>query len=320
MNRLLWILACTAFWTLGTALAQSPAPAHSLRTNDVIALLGGGNGEARAQGAHWETLLTATHPAHRLRFLQFAREGDTVFSQLRDVNYPGLLQQVADAKATVCILDFGQGEAYGGLGRLDAFGERLDQWVVDCQALGTRVILVTPVPVAPIPQAQTTVPVARIEPPPVEAYARRIREIARRRNVPVIDVFEAAKDRKDLSIDGRRLSDSGMARVAAIALRPWMNGTTAPLTDAAGRFTEPSWEALRKAFVERNALWKGYTRPTNWAFLAGDRTEQPSSRDHRDMKIRWFPAEMEQFVPLLQAADRKADALAARLTTPEPSR
>lgn len=305
MNRLLWILACTAFWTLGNGLAQSLASAHSLRTNDVVALLGGGNAEARAQGAHWETLLTATHPAHHLRFLHFAREGDTVFSQLRDVNYPAPLQQVADAKATVCILDFGQGEAYGGLGRLEAFGERLDQWVVDCQALGVRVILVTPVPVA------------KIEPPPVEAYARRIREIAQRRNVAVIDVFEAAKDRKDLSIDGRRLSDSGMARVAALALRPWMNGRTAPLTDAAGRFTEPSWEALRQALVERNALWKAYTRPTNWAFLAGDRTEQPSSRDHRDPKIRWFPTEMEQFVPLLQAADRKADALAA-LAVPQP--
>ena len=48
--------------------------------------------------------------------------------------------------------------------------------------------------------------------------------------------------------------------------------------------------------------------------MAGDRTEQLSSRDHRDPKIRWFPAEMEQFVPLLQAADQKTDALAARLT------
>ena len=65
-------------------------------------------------------------------------------------------------------------------------------------------------------------------------------------------------------------------------------------------------------------MWKGYSRPTNWAFLAGDRTEQLSSRDHRDPKIRWFPAEMEQFVPLLQAADQKTDTLAARLTRVTP--
>jgi hypothetical protein len=209
---------------------------------------------------------------------------------------------VATAKATVCVLDFGQGEAYDGLQHLERFAERLHQWVLDCQALGTRVILVTPIPVT------------RNDPPPIEAYAQRIRDIARRQNLPVIDVFEAARSQKDLSIDGRKLTESGQARVAASALKPWLHGLVVPQTDPAGRFPEPSWEALRQAVIERNALWKGYSRPTNWAFLAGDRTEQLSSRDHRDPKIRWFPAEMEQFVPLLQAADQKTDALAALLT------
>jgi len=308
MKPILWILACGALWVRWTLGAETSPTAQTFRTNDVVALLGGGSAEARAQGAHWETLLTAAHPGHRLRILNFAHAGDTVFSQLRDVNYPGPLQQVAQAKATVCILDFGQGESYAGIERLDAFGERLEQWVLDCQALGTRVLLVTPVPVE------------RPAGPPVEAYARRIREIAHRRNLPVIDVFEAARSQKVPAVDGRTLTESAMARVAAQALRPWMNGVVSPQTDDSGRFTDPSWEALRQAHLERNALWKGYTRPTNWAFLAGDRTEQPSSRDHRDPKIRWFPAEMEQFVPLLQAADRKTDALALRLNPTENTR
>lgn len=308
MKPILWILACGALWARWTLGAEPPARAQAFRTNDVIAVLGGGSAEARSLGAHGETLLTAAHPGHRLRILNFAHAGDTVFSQLRDVNYPTPLQQVAQAKATVCILDFGQSEAYGGLDRLDAFGERLEQWVLDSQAIGTRVFLVTPVPVI------------REGAPPVEAYARRIREIAHRRNLPVIDVFEAARSRNDLSPDGRTLTESAMARVARLAWNPWMHGVVSPQTDDAGRFTDPSWEALRQAHLERNALWKGYTRPTNWAFLAGDRTEQPSSRDHRDLKIRWFPTEMEQFVPLLQAADRKTDALAQRLNPTENTR
>jgi hypothetical protein len=302
MNRFSWILVGALLWSLRTPMAahaQGAGPSHALRTNDVIALLGGGGAEAQARGAHWETLLMATHPGHRLRVLNFAREGDTVFSQLRDVNYPPPLRQVADAKATLCVLDFGQGEAYGGIDRLEAFSERLDQWVVDLQALGVRAVLATPAPVV------------RPGAPPVEAYAEGIRRIARRRNLPLVDVFEAASGRRGLSEDGRRLTDAGHARIAGTALRPWLGNRALPGVDADGRFQDPSWEALRQALVERNALWKGYTRPTNWAFLAGDRTEQPSSRDHRDLKIRWFPAEMEQFVPLLQAADRKADALAA---------
>lgn len=306
MKPFLWILAYGALWARWSLGAENPTTAPSLRTNDIVALIGGGSAEARARNAHWETLLIAAHPTHHLRILNLAREGDTVFSQLREVNYPSPLQQMATAKATVCVLDFGQGEAYDGLQHLDHFAERLHQWVLDCQALGTRVILVTPIPVT------------RNDPPPIEAYAQRIRDIARRQNLPVIDVFEAARSQKNLSIDGRKLTESGQARVAASALKPWLHGLVVPQTDPAGRFPEPSWEALRQAVIERNNLWKGYSRPTNWAFLAGDRTEQLSSRDHRDPKIRWFPAEMEQFVPLLQAADQKTDTLAARLTRVTP--
>jgi hypothetical protein len=71
---------------------------------------------------------------------------------------------------------------------------------------------------------------------------------------------------------------------------------------------ESTWDAaavdkVREAVVHKNRLWFRYWRPTNWAFLAGDRTEQPSSRDHRDRSIRWFPKEMEEFVPLIESAD-----------------
>jgi hypothetical protein len=121
MKPLLWILACTALWTLRTAFAHSATPTHALRTKDVIAVVGGGNAQARTRGAHWETLLMAAHPGHRLRLLSFAREGDTVFSQLREVIVPSPLQQIANAKATLCMLDFGQGEAYDGLERLERF-------------------------------------------------------------------------------------------------------------------------------------------------------------------------------------------------------
>jgi hypothetical protein len=57
--------------------------------------------------------------------------------------------------------------------------------------------------------------------------------------------------------------------------------------------------------VAENRLWFNYWRPENWAFLGGDRTEQPSSRDYRDPKIRWFPAEMEKFVPMIEAKERE---------------
>jgi hypothetical protein len=65
--------------------------------------------------------------------------------------------------------------------------------------------------------------------------------------------------------------------------------------------------------MEKNQLWFNYWRPQNWAFLGGDRITQPSSRDHRDPKVRWFPAEMEKYRPLIQAKEMEMENIAAQV-------
>lgn len=78
-------------------------------------------------------------------------------------------------------------------------------------------------------------------------------------------------------------------------------------------------EKIRQAVIGKNRLWFDYWRPMNWAFLNGDRTEQPSSRDHRDPKVRWFPGEMERFVPLIYQAETRIEELSAP-TANEPQK
>jgi hypothetical protein len=70
---------------------------------------------------------------------------------------------------------------------------------------------------------------------------------------------------------------------------------------------------IRDLIAAKNRLWFHYYRPQNWAFLAGDRTNQPSSRDHLDPSKRWFPEELERFVPLIDAKDAEIWALAKKL-------
>ena len=65
--------------------------------------------------------------------------------------------------------------------------------------------------------------------------------------------------------------------------------------------------------LEKNRLWFNYSRPQNWAFLGGDRTSQPSSRDYRNPSIRWFPTEMEKYVPLIRTKEVEIEAAAAAL-------
>ena len=77
-------------------------------------------------------------------------------------------------------------------------------------------------------------------------------------------------------------------------------------------------ERLRQLILEKNRLWFDYWRPQNWAFLHGDRVEQASSRDHRDPKKRWFPEEMEKFLPLIEAKQREIWKLAAEIDPRKP--
>ena len=69
--------------------------------------------------------------------------------------------------------------------------------------------------------------------------------------------------------------------------------------------------------LEFERLWFDYWRPMNWAFLNGDRTTQPYSKDWKDTSKRIFPQEMEDFLPLLtQAEENIANALAGKPVTP----
>ncbi len=52
-------------------------------------------------------------------------------------------------------------------------------------------------------------------------------------------------------------------------------------------------------------LWRRHWRPTNWAFLYGNRQTQPSSKDHRPGKPRWFPIEVDAIIPRIEAAQAR---------------
>ena len=114
--------------------------------------------------------------------------------------------------------------------------------------------------------------------------------------------------------DGLHLSESGQSRAAAMVVgripgvelvpHDWISYLRNELVLAS---------PLRQLITAKNRLWFNYWRVQNWAFLAGDRTEQPSSRDHLDRTRRWFPAEREKFLPLIEKKEQEIWALAAKL-------
>lgn len=298
------------------ALAAAPVRADvlPLRTNDVVAVVGGANAVAAAESGHLEALVQAARPGLRLRFRSLAWEGDTVAAQPREVNFPPTPELLAQHGVTVLLVDFGRSEALDPAMTPARFREACAARLDELGRVTPRRVLLTPPPFGDPPgDAGPDLSAARDR---LAALAAVVRELAAGHGLPVADVQAglARLDPARLTTDGVQLTDWAQAQAAlvvAAALAP-PDGRP-PAVDAAGRFTDPDLEAVRQAVIAKNRLWHGYWRPTNWAFLWGDRMEQPSSRDHRDRRVRWFPAEMEEFVPLIREAETRIGSLAAQL-------
>src|SRR5204862_2505840 len=116
--------AATTLLILGAllcALAGRARASELLRPNDIVCFLGGANVVAAQEYGYLETILRMKFPDLNLRFRSLAHEGDTVFEQPRDYNYPTSTKQLDEAGATMLICYFGQMEALHGTNRLQEF-------------------------------------------------------------------------------------------------------------------------------------------------------------------------------------------------------
>ena len=304
MKRLMLAGLLCLFQTV--ALKALPLEGLGLRTNDVVAWVGSGTSVALAREGVLETLISGNRPDLHLRFRCLAWEGDTVFAQPREPNYPDLKEQLRAERATVVLVEFGLAESFEGPGRIPAFREALSSFLDGLRREGLRVVLLTPT--ADVGTRSSA----------VESYASAIRNLAGEKSVPVLDLnagVEAARAPSGARIPSRIPSAPELAARAAAAIRRFDAQARIPDTDPGGRFRDRDWEALRAAVADRNRLWKQASRPTNWAFLAGDRTDQRFSRDPVDPSKRTFPEEMKRFPPLLEAADLAVVSLSQRLPT-----
>lgn len=286
--------------------AGAAAPVVRLQTNDVVALVGAGAWVGEQREGYLETALRHTHPGHRLRFRNFAWEGDTVSLRPREVNYPSVITLLRQYRATIALVQFGQSESYVGEGGVSAFQQDYARLLDELAAVTPRLVLITPLPFESLPPPNPDLSSRNAS---LARYVAAIRELGAQRRLPVIDLFASpiGPTGARLTMDGRQLSAQGLAVAALGIARATRLSDEPAVSDPAGWFAQSRLKVLREDVVAKNKLWASHVRPTNWAFLAGDRLDQPSSRDHRDRNIRWFPQEVEQFGQLLREAEMKLD-------------
>jgi putative heme-binding domain-containing protein len=302
---------------------SSPAQPFELKPNDVIALTGASNIERTRFNGYLQTSLIASKPELKIKVRNFGWEGDTVFEQWRDGGNVENLdpkraaaerriqaetgstswrqqrdwrQQLKEVGATVVIAQFGQMESLNGVEKLPQFIEAYEKLITEFADEGRRVVLVTPVPFEGAMAAQNSA---------LLRYSQAVKSLAERLGNHVIDLSSlmmATTPRR--MANGHQLNDAGHHIVAnsiveGVGMKPVTN------------------ESVRTQVLEFERLWFDYWRPMNWAFLTGDRTNVPYSKDWKDSTKRIFPQEMEDFRPLLDQAEQNIqNALARKPITP----
>jgi hypothetical protein len=281
------------------------------RSNDVVCLIGGANVVGAQEHGYLETLSRLAFPTLNLRFRSLAHEGDTVFAQPRDYNYPSIAKQLDQTGATFVLSYFGQNEALQGTNQLTEFIAGYEKLLTQGAHDGRRVALVSPIPFEAL---DPPLPDLSLHNGDVRQYALAIRKLADKRGFAFVDLLDAmaASHIARLTSDGIHLNASGHWHYdSALAERLGVSrvGSEVQVDSVTGVLSRPDWERVRQVVVAKNRLWFKYSRPTNWAFLGGDRIDQPSSRDHLNSKIRWFPEEMQKFVPLIEQQETKIATL-----------
>ncbi len=313
LTRTLCVVSYCAFHAALIA-AESPR-AFAFRTNDVIGFVGGSDVAAAQFTGHLETLLAIKFPGSR--FLNFGWEGDTVFAQPRDVGFPPLTEHLRRAGITVLIIEFGRAEALNGTKTVPEFFAAHEKLLLELYKQTPRIVLVMP---PPFENASEPLPDLSLRNKELAAHANAVRTLAQRRHLPVVDLFSefggVAHREPRLTDNGLQFTTRGHALIATGFMRQLGFGELAAAAgtlDESGAWSNPPFEKLRRVVIEKNQLWFNYWRPQNWAFLGGDRTTQPSSRDHRDPNVRWFPAEMEKYVPLIRVREQEMEIIAAEI-------
>jgi len=291
-----------------------------LKAHDVIAFVGGEEMLALTEAGDLELLLTRALPDYQLRFRDLAWEGDTVFEQHRDLNYPALEQQLDQFGVSLVIAQFGQMEAFAGADAVPLFVEALEKIVERLTSHGKRrLLLVEPTgfeitAIAPVSLAETNVFI----------YREAIEQLAKKRGISYAHsqvpwllgdnaltrtIVPPLPEHPIITRDGVHLRATGLRERAQSIVRALLAGDADLSLEGRG----PAEQRLRERIAAKNRLWFHYRRPQNWAFLAGDRVTQPSSHDYRDPSKRWFPGEMEQFLPMIAQAESEIWNAAAKL-------
>jgi hypothetical protein len=305
----------------GKPVAKHPelpadGPRFVPQQDETIALIGGTEAVALAESGDLEARMMLQFPDTRFHFRNLAWEGDTVLRQDRPMNFGDLDQQLRRVNASTVLVMFGRQECLDcAVGDVDRAAS-LAQFKASFRGLLDTVKKVTP-------------NIVVIGAPPFESKEEPLPNLAKQNELlqQFNSIMESvSRDEKALfapvrsygsyppyTDDSNHLTSNGCDWVMASV---WHDLNWGRVLDY--HSDVEIWTGYTAALRAKNRLWHDYWRPSNWAFLHGDRTQQPSSRDPVNPQLRFFPAEQEKYLPLIKDAEEKVYKLVEEMTKKLP--
>lgn len=281
---------------------------------ETIVFIGGTNTHDQDHYGFLEERFHLAWPGLGLKIRNLAWQGDVLTYQARPRNFytkkgdsrPGSVpDQRKRTEAGIVFVHFGKMESLpGGEWSVDAYRSLVDQ----LRTRTSRLVLVAPTPFFP------TGPAAALAEQRNERLATVVAEIestAGSEEALFIDLFTPLSEKLDpaLSTDGVHLSEAGHRVVAEqIAMQ------LAFPDHEVGETPDELVQSLRQAIARKNQLWQQYYRPTNWAFLFGDRQHVPASRDPVERSQRWFLREIDAIPGLIAETEIDIQRYAREIT------
>ena len=274
------------------------------RQGETISFLGGSDTYDFDRYLFLESAFHLSWPDQKLHFRNLACQGDTIYYQARPQFFytkkgdpqPGSIPDHRERTIPgVIFLCFGKMESLDVPDSLPRFLAAYEKVLDELRPLTSRLVLMAPTPFFPTGPAAVQ---AEIRNPILGEFVAGMRDIASERGLLFVDLFTPLLTHQDQawSLNGIHLTEVGHRVVAAQIVEqlkfPAVSGTAA----------SPS---LSEAIERKNRLWQQYYRPTNWAFLFGDRQHVPASRDPVDRDQRWFVREIDSLPGLI--AETEAD-------------
>jgi len=255
-----------------------------LRNGEVVAIAGGGTIGRQMELGFLEAHLTTAQP-FPIHVRDISWQADTVYQMQRPRNFGSQLEQLQRIHATVLVCQFGQMEVLDSRPVAEFIAHY--RTLLDELAPQTRrVVLIGPQRFAEPPTPY--LPDLTKHNERVDTFSRAVSELAKERDALFIDLSELDPD----TSDGLQLTDPGHEQLAAVIAHQLM-----------GKVEFTSDDKLLGLIQRKNQLWRQHARPTNWAFVYGNRQHVASSKDHRPGQPRWFPKELDGIIKLIETAE-----------------